>query len=64
MRNSVDIDHTHCRAINREIGERLRTLLSVDAETPLSLRGHLDRFRVAEDQSPSIIPTSKPWDLS
>lgn len=62
MRNSIDIDHTHSRAINREIGERLRRLLSVDAETPASLRAHLDRFRELEDQSPSIIPTSEPWD--
>lgn len=64
MRNSIDIDHTHSRAINREIGERLRALLSVDAETPASLRAYLDRFRELEDQSHSIIPTSEPWDLS
>lgn len=64
MRNSVDIDHTHNHAVNREIGERLRTLLGVDAETPAILRAHLDRFRELEDESPSIIINSEPWGLS
>jgi hypothetical protein len=65
MRNTVDIDRTQCRAINREIGETLRTLLSLNPEMPQSLRTHLDRFRGAEDhQSASIVPTMRPWDLS
>ena len=32
MRNPIDIDHSHSRAIIREIGERLRTALKVDRE--------------------------------
>jgi hypothetical protein len=57
MRNDVDIDHTHSRAIIREIGERLRMLLLEEPELPASLRTQLDRLRQSEDQeSPSIVP--------
>jgi hypothetical protein len=57
MRNDVDIDHIHSRAIIREIGEGLRTLLREELELPASLRTQLDRLRQSEDQeSPSIVP--------
>jgi hypothetical protein len=39
MRNRIDIDHIHSRAIVREIGERLRASLKPEPELPASLRG-------------------------
>ena len=45
MRNHIDIDLTHSRAIAQEIGERLRTSLSVEPELPDSLRIQIDRLR-------------------
>jgi hypothetical protein len=57
MRNDIDIDHTHSRAIIREIGERLRMLLREEPELPASLGMQIDRLRQSEDQeSPSIVP--------
>ena len=57
MRNDIDIDHTHSRAIIREIGERLRMLLLEEPELPASLGMQIDRLRQSEDQeSPSIVP--------
>jgi hypothetical protein len=58
MRNQVDIDHTHSRAIVREIGERLRATLKEEPELPASLRTQIDRFRQLEGQSP---PTVSNW---
>ncbi len=37
MRNRIDIDHIHCRAIIREIGERLRASLKPESKLPASL---------------------------
>jgi len=34
MRNPIDIDYTHSRAICREIGERLQQYLRAEAELP------------------------------
>ena len=45
MRNSVDIDHSHSRAIVRKIGEALRASLEIDRELPASLRTQIDRLR-------------------
>src|SRR6516165_5118279 len=56
MRNPVDIDHTHSRAICREIGERLQQYLITEAELPASMRKQVQRLHELEGQSPSIVP--------
>ncbi len=56
MRNHIDIDPTHGRAIAQEIGERLRTSLGVEPELPDSLRMQIDRLRRLEGDSPSTVP--------
>jgi hypothetical protein len=50
MRNSIDIDYSHSRAIVREIGERLRASLEIDRELPASLRTQIDRLRHSEGE--------------
>ena len=62
MRNRIDIDPKHSRAIVQEIGERLRAFVKDEPELPGSLRTQIDRLRDLEEQSPSIIPTAEPWD--
>ena len=62
MRNRLDIDPKHSRAIVQEIGERLRALLKEEPELPGSLGTQLDRLREFEKQSPSIIPAAEHWD--
>jgi hypothetical protein len=57
MRNHVDIDHAHSRAIIREIGERLRSLLREEPELSADLKTQIERLRELEDQeSPSVVP--------
>ena len=62
MRNRIDIDPEHSRAIVQEIGERLRAFLQEDPEPPESLRTQLDRLRELDEQSPSIISAAERWD--
>ena len=62
MRNRIDIDPKHSRAIVQEIGERLRAFLKEEPELPGSLRTQIDRLRELEEQSPSIIPSAERWD--
>ena len=62
MRNRIDIDSKHSRAIVQEIGERLRAFLQEEPEPPESLRTQIDRLRELEEQSPSIIPADERWD--
>jgi hypothetical protein len=62
MRNRIDIDPKHSRAIVQEIGERLRAVLKEEPECPGSLRTQLDRLRELEEPSPSIIPAAERWD--
>ena len=62
MRNRIDIDPKHSRAIVQEIGERLRGLLMEEPELPGSLRAQIDRLGEFEEQSPSIIPSAERWD--
>jgi len=50
MRNSIDIDYLHSRAIVREIGEALRASLEIDRELPASLRTQIDRLRQSEGE--------------
>ena len=62
MRNRIDIDFKHSRAIVQEIGERLRAFLKEEPELPGSLRTQIDQLRELEEQSPSIIPSAERWD--
>ena len=62
MRNRIDIDPKHSRAIVQEIGERLRAFLKEEPELPGSLRTQIDRLGELEEQSPSIIPAAERWD--
>jgi len=48
MRNRIDIDSQHSRAIVQEIGERLCALLKEVPEQPGSLRTQIDRLRELE----------------
>src|SRR5229473_2813378 len=51
MRNRIDIDYSHSRAIVQEVGERLRASLKEDRELPASLRMRIDRLRQLERRS-------------
>jgi hypothetical protein len=59
MRNRIDIDSKHSRAIVQEIGERLRAFLQEEPELPESLRTQTNRLRELEEKSPSIIRWDK-----
>jgi hypothetical protein len=50
MRNSVDMDSAHSRAIIREIGERLRERFKEDRELPASFKTQVERLRQVEDE--------------
>ena len=62
---TLELDHTHCRAICDEIGERLRQVLRPGASAvPAHLLALLDRFKQLEMDStpylecaPSIVPS-------
>jgi hypothetical protein len=56
VRNFIDIDPVHSRAIAQEIGERLDMSLKPEPELPASLKIQIDRLRKLEEQSPSIVP--------
>jgi hypothetical protein len=55
MRNRIDIDHTHSRAIAQEIGERLRAHLRDESEPSASLQKQIDRLRELDGQLPSTM---------
>jgi len=61
MRKRVDLDHTHSRAIVREIGERLRASLKPEPELPARLKRQIDRLRKLEECSPSIVSDAQHW---
>jgi hypothetical protein len=48
MRNPVDIDSSHSRAIVREIGEKLRLSLKEHQEVPENFRKQIERIRQTE----------------
>jgi hypothetical protein len=48
MRNSVDIDSRHSRAIVKEIGEHLRASLKEDRELPPDFQNQIERLRQSE----------------
>jgi len=50
MRNSVDMDSAHSRAIIRAIGERLREWFKEDRELPASFKTQVERLRQVEDE--------------
>jgi hypothetical protein len=60
MRNSIDIDPKHSRAIVQEIGGRLS--MKAEPELPGSFRAQIDRLGKLEEQSPSIIRSAERWD--
>ena len=62
MRNRLDINSKHSRAIVKEIGERLPAFLQEEPELPESLRTPINRLRKLEEQSPLIIPAAERWD--
>jgi hypothetical protein len=62
MRNSIDIDPKHSRAIVQAIGGRLRASMKAEPELPGSFRAQIDRLRKLEEQSPSIIPGAERCD--
>jgi len=45
MRNGIDIEYSHSRAIVQEIGERLQQYLRAEPELPTSIRRQVDRLR-------------------
>lgn len=59
MRNRIDIDSKHSRAIVQEIGEKLRAFLKEESEPSGSLRAQIDRLRELEVQT---INHSGGWD--
>jgi hypothetical protein len=61
MPNRIDIDHTHSRAIVRNIGERLRVSLKPEPELPTRFKKQIDRLREAEEPSQSIVPSAEHW---
>ena len=61
MRNRIDIDSKHSRAIVQEIGERLHTFLQEEPELPESLRTQIDRLCELEEHHQSI-PAAERWD--
>jgi hypothetical protein len=61
MRNHIDIDYVHSRAIVREIGEKLRASLKPEPGIPANLRMQIDRLRELDEQSPSIVPDAEHW---
>ena len=51
MRNPIDIDSKHSRAIVREIGEGLRASFKEGQELPANFRMQLERLRRSEGEA-------------
>jgi hypothetical protein len=51
MRNTVEIDPRHSRAIVQKIGERLRASIKEDREIPANFKMQIDRLRDLEDET-------------
>jgi hypothetical protein len=51
MRNPIDIDSKHSRAIVREIGEGLRASFKEDRELPATFRMQIERLRQSEAEA-------------
>ena len=64
MSQRVLIDETHSMAICTEIGERLRSVLTVDAPMPPRLTALLARLAELDfHESPSIVPGMEAFEL-
>jgi hypothetical protein len=64
MRNSVDIDSRHSRAIVKEVGERLRASFKEDRELPVSFREQIERLRRSESEAQANLARSSGGDKS
>jgi hypothetical protein len=62
MRNRINIDYKHSRAIVQAIGRGLHVFLKEEPELPGSLKMQIDRLRELEEQSPSTSPAAERWD--
>jgi hypothetical protein len=51
MRNPMDIDSKHSRAIVRGIGEGLRASFKEDQELPTNLKVQIERLRQSEGEA-------------
>ena len=62
-RNSIEIDHKHCKAICKEVGDRLRVSLSQQSsELPSPLQTQLEQLRGLDQvESASIVPAATPY---
>jgi hypothetical protein len=58
MRNLIDIDYVHSRAILRVIGKELHASLKPEPELPAKLRTQIDRLRELEH---SVVPDAEHW---
>jgi hypothetical protein len=51
MRNPIDIDSKHSRAIVREIGEGIRASFKEEQELPANFRMQIERLRQSEGEA-------------
>jgi hypothetical protein len=58
MRNSVDIDSRHSRAIVKKIGERLRESLKEEQELPANFQMQIERLRRSECEAQANLARS------
>jgi hypothetical protein len=64
MRNIVEIDVRHSRAIVEKIGERLRASLREDRELPANLQEQIERLRQSENEAQANLAMSSRHDKS
>jgi hypothetical protein len=64
MRNLVDIDCRHSRAIVKEIGERLRASLKEDRELPANFQKQIERLHQSESEAQANLARSSRGDKS
>jgi hypothetical protein len=48
---NIDINRIHSDAMNKEIGERLRTLLHESVDVPTAIRKQLSQLRELDEQA-------------
>jgi len=60
MRNPIDIDSKHSRAIVREIGEGLRESIKEDQDLPANFKSQIERLRQSEGKAQPNAPRMKP----
>jgi hypothetical protein len=58
MRNVVDIDARHSRAIVKAIGERLRASFKEDRELPANFQKQIERLRQLEHEAQANLARS------